>query len=769
MDRRITDLHQVARAGDVESVNRLLEEGADPNAVDAQGDTPLHAAMACQNPEIVTLLMDGGARPNTLNREGLTPLQLSLARYSVNYWAATKEEDVPAESLMALLARGARADIGDDIPYLLHKRFYAICPFDERFDEFVQRFYRVVLPELLKAGLDPNRRDITGRTLLHYCCAMRAPDPAPYINMLLEAGAEPTIKDRLGRTPLHLYANNRRFTKEGCLALMQAGADPCAADRNGRTPLHRFYAGGNHMDKRNRHDMQDKVDAFTESGATLSDRDVFGLSPIDIMYKPNMDNSSDASPVGRIMDMISRDDVDGLRNSIDKWGVHITNGDYISRTEKENPLLHLALHNPNPLHKGSCSKNCVDVMLDAGTDVNAVNSNGSTPLHIAVWSGNADMAEHLIARGADITARDMDGQTAIHYAVNRGERWHREYPVQTEGLIRLLMRMGADINARDKFGATPLHRSVRQHCPICSEILLRLGASPNHTDLLGQNAVYGVMKRGIFEYKAGDTLQHMTQVLQSRPATALLDHEGETPLTSIIRRVGLEYEIDAVITPMLAQGVDVNLTNRKGLSPLMVAVSKQLEVSLPLVEHLLGTGADPNAGQCCVSQMYRQLDEANKRETNWKVFKLKPVERRTLLNRLLQAGLDADAKDGNSQDTLLHMLCRYFAPKDDIALLLEHGPDVNSRNEDGETPLMLACRTNKSIGMESRLRILLEHDADVNLTDRHGKTAMDSLAETFGGLQRIPDNISELMLNYGASSEPAMGTEDNDMTIAATA
>jgi hypothetical protein len=58
--------------------------------------------------------------------------------------------------------------------------------------------------------------------------------------------------------------------------------------------------------------------------------------------------------------------------------------------------------------------------LAAGTDVNAKDDNGWTPLHLAAENGRKQVAELLIAKGADVNAKDDNGWTPLHLAVDGG-------------------------------------------------------------------------------------------------------------------------------------------------------------------------------------------------------------------------------------------------------------------------------------------------------------------------------------------------------------
>ena len=82
-------------------VEKLLARGADVNAPDDDGDTPLHGAAQTGNVEIIRQLLDKGANPNAKNEQGGTPLM----------WAAVFGNE-PAARL--LLSRGADAAAKDN-------------------------------------------------------------------------------------------------------------------------------------------------------------------------------------------------------------------------------------------------------------------------------------------------------------------------------------------------------------------------------------------------------------------------------------------------------------------------------------------------------------------------------------------------------------------------------------------------------------------------------------------------------------------------------
>ena len=94
-----TPLHYAALHGDVPQTRALLKGGANPNAPDAHGFTPLHEAAVASltKDDIIDMLLDAGADVNAQGEDGNTPL----------HCAAMLAKRVLAA---VLLQRGARVD-----------------------------------------------------------------------------------------------------------------------------------------------------------------------------------------------------------------------------------------------------------------------------------------------------------------------------------------------------------------------------------------------------------------------------------------------------------------------------------------------------------------------------------------------------------------------------------------------------------------------------------------------------------------------------------
>jgi ankyrin repeat protein len=73
--KRCTALHMAARRGNLKVAEALLDRGADLEARDSLGETPLRRAVNCSQPALARLLVSRGAGVHSRDRRGLTPLQ----------------------------------------------------------------------------------------------------------------------------------------------------------------------------------------------------------------------------------------------------------------------------------------------------------------------------------------------------------------------------------------------------------------------------------------------------------------------------------------------------------------------------------------------------------------------------------------------------------------------------------------------------------------------------------------------------------------------
>ena len=87
------------------------------------------------------------------------------------------------------------------------------------------------------------------------------------------------------------------------------------------------------------------------------------------------------------------------------------------------------------------AEEAVKILVEAGSDVNAVNEGDFTALHGAAFRGLDEVIEYLVAHGADINARDYRGRTPFRLAEGSKQSFQfQAYP----GTAALLKKLGAN-------------------------------------------------------------------------------------------------------------------------------------------------------------------------------------------------------------------------------------------------------------------------------------------------------------------------------------
>ncbi len=182
--------------------------------------------------------------------------------------------------------------------------------------------------------------------------------------------------------------------------------------------------------------------------------------------------------------------------------------------------------------------------LAAGTDFNALNNFGKTPLdlaegkiadfilksggktsvwlradesiHLAAEAGHIEAVKKHLASGADVNEKDKDelndGFTPLHHAAYEG---HKK-------LIKIIVESGANINATSDKRVTPLNTAVGMGLIDCVELLINLGANINEKDGEGWTALHLSSNSGKIE---------LVKLLIDKGADInAQDVDGETPL-----------------------------------------------------------------------------------------------------------------------------------------------------------------------------------------------------------------------------------------------
>ena len=217
-------MHEV---GTKEVAELLIAEGADVNAMNMWGGTPLQWAARGGHKEIVELLIENEADLNVKDKGGLTSLDWAIyyhhpetAELLHKHGGKAGDELKAADKPTAPVAEAAQPEPTTAKAHDISIHKAATLGNIE------------AVKQHLAAGADVNAKDKYGRTPLHTAVDG---DYKELIELLIAEGADVNANSKIG-TPLHSAATWGQ--KEIVELLIAAGADVNAKDKLlGRTPL----------------------------------------------------------------------------------------------------------------------------------------------------------------------------------------------------------------------------------------------------------------------------------------------------------------------------------------------------------------------------------------------------------------------------------------------------------------------------------------------------------------------------------------------------
>ncbi len=534
-------------AGFLPVVTFLLEKKVDPDRADADGRTPVHAALALGRCDVMGLLLAAGANRDARDRAGTTPLHLAAAvtdpaclnglierKASVNaaddagltpLLAAAKAGNLPALELL-LQARGSLSRKTKKGDTAVHLAATARSLDALRF-----------LVEKKKQWTDA--RNQAGQTALHLAAAAGAVDAAVY---LIANKAYVDGKDKEGRTPLHVAASRGQLAMVKALLEKKASID--AADFRKRIPLHLAIMAG----------KSEVAGHLVAAGASTkaTDREGFAALHHAIIQ-------GDESLATQIIEKSGKVEVP----TKDGW----------------TPL-HLAAFRGR--------EKMVRLLLDRGANVKAKDRKGNHAFHLALDDLPPLFPGELEAMKKELgamTAPDAAGPLAVDpEPLKAAIAWLEEENKSAETLrqgrracARLLIERGSDLAAVDASGRCGLQIAAASGMKDLFDLLREKGLRGDKPDYRKRTLVYHAA--------IGGDLELVKAAMELVPTELAFRYNRETPLHLAVQHNRVE-----VARHLVAKGADPKAKAYNGDSAILYAAkSLATEVAAALFE----AGADP--------------------------------------------------------------------------------------------------------------------------------------------------------------------------------
>lgn len=481
-----TALTSAVHRGRLKVVKELIEHGVDVNAPGGDYSTALGAAAYHGHQDLVELLLDAGAE-----------IDMSIKVYGTAFGAALFEGNQDTAELLLDRGADIHKEGGDYnnalgvAAFVGNKEMTALL-LERGANIHVQGKY---FASTLAAAAYGGNEDIALRLTeeganVHreggqYGSALGAAAYAgnpQIVQMLLEHGADLDVTSEAGDTPLHYASVNGHFEAVALLLKYNAAVDI------------RNATGGTALISATEKECLDIVELLLDHGAGWSFADDYGWTAlitaahtgntklVRLLLERGADMTVDNRGWTPLRAAIEKGHINATKVLLDARAPMTADFDYWTPLDVasgrgciqivELLLDHGAVPTPNTrgwtaLHL-ACRGGHVEIfrmLQKKGAEFLPTNT-GWTPLHFAAEGGAEEIASLLLAAGLDVDAADSEEQTPLMAASRRAQA----------SMVSWLIEMGANVSTRTKRGTTALHVAAQEGHLAIVQLLCEKGA-----------------------------------------------------------------------------------------------------------------------------------------------------------------------------------------------------------------------------------------------------------------------------------------------------
>eukprot|EP00055_Hartaetosiga_balthica_P016864 m.108703 g.108703 ORF g.108703 m.108703 type:complete len:880 (-) comp9193_c0_seq4:748-3387(-) len=469
---------------------------------------------------------------NLVDESGMTPLMICAANDS--------------SSSISALSSSSRLDI--------NQRVFETG--DTALHVAVEHGCVIAVKALIDFGASTNIRNNHGNTPLHTAVICNRPE---FLMMILNARTNTEIANGAGLTPLAIATleNNVLIVR----ILVRKGADPLTQNTNDQFTAFHVACAANQVDIL---DIFEKELAKETIRELLLCQDKHGRTPLHVAVLDDLEEVT-----SRLLDLGANPLIED-ESGRDCYQLAINNNNTsilkLLMSKNEEVSKSFVLHRAASVGDQACVQY---LALSVPTDVSHQDTEGNTPLHIALLNDREDVASYLAPLSYEIIdVANNEGSTPLHLAVDAG----------FTGIVSKLIEIGVKLQMEDGDGNTPLILAIRNNNRDVYDVLVKTGMivpeNYLHENNNNQTAVhFAAMSPRFIDVLALDGVDE--QNLNK------MDASGFTPLIYAVSNKNMD-----AMKILIEKGASVNASTKEKLTPLHLAAhNDDLDISLYLISH----------------------------------------------------------------------------------------------------------------------------------------------------------------------------------------
>lgn len=620
LDSGDTALILASDGGNSQIVALLIKLGADVNASNNIGWTPLHFAAYGGFEQIAEILINSGANPAAASLDGQRPRDVA---YGQNHHhvktlidgsvpvSLDAQNESKARQISSFFRTARDGHLAKNLQILDEGIDINSLDRDGRssLSLAAENGWIDIVQTLTSRKADMNLQDNYGGTPIWWASKW---GHTIVVEHLLEQGAHCDTPDADGQSPLSISSQYGHLAT--ARMLLEHGADPNSITHYGKTPL--FFAVDN--------GQLAAVELLLDSGADVNYRNAQVESALQLAEKKEHKRIAEALRTHPSFVKSESDEQDTDIPRTRERSYRCNSLDSISFTSV-SPLIskrHDLLLEASRKGNLAMIKRLIKAGADQGLPINS-----QCALDEAAASGQSEAAATLIEHGANVNGY-ANYRSPLVSAASAGQ----------STVIKLLCSLGASVNSGHEWGDSALMHAAEHGHEAAASLLLAEGAKTETRDSYG---------RGPLWHATNKRFGNLAKLLVENGANLeCADLSGCTPLMVAVQRG------DRKITQfLLEKGSQMRPDSKKNYSPLCYAAKNGDEA---IVELLLDHGADVN------------FTSDGKRTA----LHIATTERHTMVMKMLiEAGADVFMRDTDgrtalslakesSNDTAIRLLCQ---------------------------------------------------------------------------------------------------------------